>query len=70
MIIRGTPPDPENYKRVNDVESNWLHMAGYHPSYIDEKWIYYKLTPQLESKYNRILRKKRRMIYGKTNGAI
>ena len=42
MIVRGTPPDPENYKRVNDVESNWLHMAGYHPSYIDEKWIYYK----------------------------
>lgn len=64
MIIRGTPPDLENYFRVNDVESNILHKAGFYPAYIDEHYLYYKSTPLLMKKYQRALNKRRRMING------
>ena len=41
MILRGTPKDEKNYIKVNKMMAKFLHYAGFKPSYIDDKYIYF-----------------------------
>lgn len=48
MIIRGTPKDLEHYLLVDDEFGNELQNAGFQPRYIDELYLYFYLTKELE----------------------
>lgn len=41
MIIRGTPNNKNDYICVTPLVSEVLHMCGFYPKYIDDKYIYY-----------------------------
>lgn len=48
MVIRQTPNYKEKYIQVNNDISNVLHKHGFYPKYIDNEFIYYVKSKELE----------------------
>ena len=49
MMIRQTPTNIENFVKVNSELSEKLHELGFIPRYIDNEWIYYEKTKEIEN---------------------
>lgn len=47
MLIRGTPKNIDKYIKVDSKTTVILHMNGFFPINMDDKYIYYKKTQEL-----------------------
>lgn len=48
MIFRGTPKNPNDYIKVKSEMSMYLHSKGFTPKYIDNEFVYYIKTANIE----------------------
>lgn len=47
MVIRGTPTNRNDYVLVDNITSNYLHMNGFTPRYMDKQGIYYEKSDKI-----------------------
>jgi len=55
MIRKETPKNKENYLSVNNEQSHILLSMGFHPIYIDNDWLYYDKTEEIQDAYDIII---------------